>query len=478
MKAKEAGWFEVDRKGLADLMARKGVGQVVVELVSNALDQDITRCNVWLKDQGRNRATLTVIDDDPDGWADLTHSYTLFARSAKRTDAGKRGRFNLGEKLVLSLCTEAQIISTKGAVEFDARGRHASPERTEKGSVFTATIRMSANEQAAALAMVRSVIVAPGGPKLTINGEPVKPRVPVHEFETKLMTELDDDQGQLRRSVRATTVRLYDPRPGETAAILELGIPVVETGDRWHYDVQQRVPLNVERDNVTPAYLRDVRTAAANAAHGMMTAEDAKEAWATDALASPNADPEAVKAIVTKRFGERAVIYDPSDREGNLIAASKGYAVITGGSLPKGAWENVRAAEALQPAGQVTPSDSKVFMGPDGKESIPVEQWNEFEQAVGAYAIALGQELLGKIITVTLHDRLQGKMAAYGGSGLHLSRAQLPRLKFEGVTVQQAVDSLLLHEFGHDEEGNHLSDQYHGALTRLGAKLRDAKARL
>jgi 3-(3-hydroxy-phenyl)propionate hydroxylase len=32
--------------------------------------------------------------------SDLTHAFTLFAESAKKGDAEKRGRFNLGEKLV------------------------------------------------------------------------------------------------------------------------------------------------------------------------------------------------------------------------------------------------------------------------------------------------------------------------------------------------------------------------------------------
>ena len=26
--------------------------------------------------------------------------------------------------------------------------------------------------------------------------------------------------------------------------LYELGIPVVETGDKWHYSVRQKVPLN------------------------------------------------------------------------------------------------------------------------------------------------------------------------------------------------------------------------------------------
>ena len=38
----------------------------------------------------------------------------------------------------------------------------------------------------------------------------------------------------------------------------EMGIPVVPVDEnlRWHVDIGQKVPLNIERDNLTPSYLR------------------------------------------------------------------------------------------------------------------------------------------------------------------------------------------------------------------------------
>ena len=37
-------------------------------------------------------------------------------------------------------------------------------------------------------------------------------------------------------------------------------------------------------------------------------------------------------------------------------------------------------------------------------------------------------------------------------------------------TQRVEIIDLLIHEFGHDSEGNHLLSKYHDALTRLGAK--------
>ena len=84
-------------------------------------------------------------------------------------------------------------------------------------------------------------------------------------FEETLPTVIADEEGVLRKTNRKTQVRVYEPLPGETAMLYEMGIPVVDTGDRFHIDVGQKVPLNMDRDNVTPAYLRAIRVAVLNA---------------------------------------------------------------------------------------------------------------------------------------------------------------------------------------------------------------------
>ena len=65
---------------------------------------------------------VTVIDDDPDGFADLRDAYTLFAESRKKANAEQRSRFNLGEKLVLALAKSAVVETTTGSVEFTENG--------------------------------------------------------------------------------------------------------------------------------------------------------------------------------------------------------------------------------------------------------------------------------------------------------------------------------------------------------------------
>jgi DNA topoisomerase VI subunit B len=115
-------WFEVDKAGLAKILARKGLESAVFELIQNAWDEDgVTTVKVSLESIGHGRARLRVEDDAPAGFSDLSHAFTLFAESKKKANPEKRGRFNLGEKLVLAICSEAKIVTTSGLVLDDGR---------------------------------------------------------------------------------------------------------------------------------------------------------------------------------------------------------------------------------------------------------------------------------------------------------------------------------------------------------------------
>src|SRR5439155_15736349 len=145
-------WFDVDRAGLGRQAEEHGKGRLVGELVQNALDEPgVTRIDIRLAPiSGESIADLAVEDDSPEGFRDLSHAYTLFAPSRKRSDPMQRGQYNFGEKLVLAACNSASISTTRGTVVFDpAEGRIERPEnRRERGSIFVGRLRMSEDEYA------------------------------------------------------------------------------------------------------------------------------------------------------------------------------------------------------------------------------------------------------------------------------------------------------------------------------------------
>ncbi|MBI5388721.1 MAG: hypothetical protein HZA90_29010 [Verrucomicrobia bacterium] len=247
-------WFEVDKQGLARILARKGIEFAAFELIQNAWDEPgVTQVNVALEGRGRNKAFLVVEDDAPEGFQNLSHAFTLFADSAKKWNPAQRGRFNLGEKLVLAISDEVTIRTTNGGIRFDDAGRHRLRASQPKGSRIECVLRLTTAQCQTIAAQVRKLI-SPEQISTVFNGVPLARKLPLQEFRTTLPTELAAKDGLLHRVNWETTVRLFHVPEGETAMLYEMGIPVVETGDKWHCDIGQKVPLTLDRENVPPAF--------------------------------------------------------------------------------------------------------------------------------------------------------------------------------------------------------------------------------
>jgi len=362
-------WFNVDKQGLAAILERRGKFFALAELISNAWDSGTDEVSVHLDPiPGQAYATLEV-EDWGEGFADLNEANTMFARSRRANDAGKRGRFNLGEKLALAVCREARIATTTGTIYFNADGTvRRTLETRSKGTSFFAEIRMTRDEYAVVCDSIARLIPPV---QTRFNGAPIAdPAKRVAIFTTKLPTEIADADGMMRRSVRACTVEVYrdDTGPGE---VCEMGIPVVETDNGFRVNVLQKIPLNMERDNVTPAFLKSLQAALLNSVHGELDSEQAGKAWVQEAVGDARALPETVKDIIVKRFGERAVAATPGDPLANAAAEAAGFSVVHGGSLPSDVWSNVRKHGTLQSSATVfpTPTPEAIAKRNEGREA-------------------------------------------------------------------------------------------------------------
>lgn len=485
MRTQNAQWVTVDLDGLRQIAERtieaKGFGIIGAELHQNAMDSGATRCDITLrKVQGKPLAEIVVEDDGP-GFTDLTHAWTMFAPSAKKADASKAGRFNMGEKIVLAFCQSATIETTSGTVEFGPQGRsERRRSKRAKGTAFTAILRCNQAQYDQLEAFFDGLLV-PQHFSLTVNGRAIPSRTAMRTFEATLDTEIGDD---LRRTQRRCEVEVYAPLPGEAPSIFELGIPVVETGDRWHYNVLQRVPLNFERDNVRPAYLRHLRTVVLNEMHDVLDPDDTAETWVQEATSDGNCSSAALASFARKRFGDKAVASTPGNPEADHEAAANGYVVLSSRALTKGQRANLRDANLLPSSQQAFPLAGKGAYSNDPTDPlvqvVPEHEWSRAMRRIYDYAIGLGKKLLDAGIEVrfVLHpDRGRtGWRACYGhddaGSGrLDFNVSALGRGWFASG-ISEDVDALLLHEFGHHYASDHLSIDYHRALTRLGAKLK------
>jgi hypothetical protein len=192
-------WLEIDKEGLRKTLGQKDKVFLLTEMVSNAWDENITQVEVTLScpDEG-GFSWLRVTDNSPTGWADLSHSHTMFAESVKKSKSEKRGRFNAGEKDVLALAIEAKLTTVKGQVLFNEDGsRTEGTESREVGSEFVAKFQLTLEEYEHICNQAR-LLIPPKGITTLFNGNPIQHRKPCGSFTETLPMPLADKEGVMR----------------------------------------------------------------------------------------------------------------------------------------------------------------------------------------------------------------------------------------------------------------------------------------
>lgn len=472
-------WFEVSKKGLAKLVERRGKASLVLELIQNAFDEKSKDVAVVLtRPEGGRALIVSVTDDNPDGFKDLAHAYTLFAESTKLKDPEKRGRFNLGEKLFLAYCTEAEIRTTTGAFYFDEDGRHVRPsKKTKNGSIVEGRFPCTEGEYEEIRVQCQNVI-PPEGVDFWVNGFKMSRPTPLQRFHWSLQTEYADEMGVLRRTMRLTEVEVFPPLLGEPGLLFEMGIPVVTLDMPYRVNVMQRVPLNMERDNVTPAYAKAIHVAVLNHMHKDLTKAETNQPWVTDALTSDCVSKEAVEKVMTDRYGTKRVAFDPSDLEANNKATAEGYKVIHGGSLPADAWRNVRTNNVVASAGSVFPT-KHLQTSPEGVDrSVPESEWTDGMKRAVEFVKHMSRELLGHevpvdILKLPIGENIRAAFEKRTGFLFNLTRLGYDWFSEQTCGSGPGEDflALILHEFAHHYEANHLDAKFHKAQCDLGARL-------
>jgi len=473
-------WFEIDKKGLQQIQNDKNKFFIIKELVSNSFDEDINKCVLTLDFDKDKELFVNVLDDSKDGFKDLKDSYTMFAPSYKKGIVTKRGRFNVGEKFALSMFRTACITSTTGRVTFLEDGtRKKTYTKIDKGTLFMGKLPKINKSQYEDLINQSQNIIPPKDVEFLVNGKVID-RLPTYKsFIEELPSITKDDEGNLVKTKRKTEIELFKT---DEHFIYEMGIPVVSTDIGFSINVNQKIPLSKDRDNVSPSYLKKLKTYILNHTSSDLSEEETKSSWVQEAL--ENADTHAVKDVIDVRYGDDAVVFDVTDHEANKKAFADDKNVITGGSFNSQVWDNIRRTrddyeDFAKPSGSIGKYASPNMSGTRPDELLDKSKITKEMKQVISLAKKLHKKLFNQELNVEIFNEkglggnrlLATYCKGYSGSDLSFYYKTLGKDWFNLQNNKVKIMELIIHEFGHFYSGDHLSERYYDGLCEIGAKL-------
>jgi len=457
---KNVNWFEIDLKGFRELQLGKPKHHVVRELIQNAFDEQIKTCDIQTA-YSDGHVTLSVTDDSPIGFRDLADAFTLYKTTYKRKDPEKRGRFNIGEKQAFAICDIAKIVTTKGTVWFDKTGRHTSAKASKSGTTVTVQFKATQRQYEEMVDML-SYYIVPANISCKLNGAIVAHRKPIVSLSAKLLTEYDVD-GTYRRTTRTASVDVYEASEFQPPFLYEMGIPVQKIDCFFSIDIQQKIPLSVDRDSVSIAFLQDVFAEVLNTTYKLIPPELISQSWVRLGASDERASKEAVASVIKKRFGDKVVIANPFDPIANDDAISNGYKVVGGREMSKEEWDRVKENGLMQ-------SSTALFGRPSSGGDFPSVEPNEQQKKFADFAKRIAKRVMNIEVSVEFVKAGISSItrATYGDRMMTVNTSRCNGLFKDEVSSEMI--SLIVHELGH-EMGHHTQEEYHKALSRMAGAL-------
>jgi len=310
MSIQSQGWLAISTDGFAAMNAARPPEHLIKELVQNSLDSFSDAQAGWIQlSYSHDGSSLHVHCADNGSGIDNLADLRVVYLTHKTDSHLKRGRFGRGFKEALCIAREAVVVSGCEQLQFlqengeriTRQSRTAAPK---PGTRVTMQMGWSA-EVVQQLDHYFSRFLVPSGVALEVNGRRIQPRPVEHALEASLTTELYDATTQSwKKPRRRTAVHLVRCRPEETPTIYEMGIPVAEL--EWsvpfHADIQQRVPMNPNRDAVASGFGVGLHVACLPTLLEAMDEDTIKQDWVGHA--GRRCSTEVQQRILARAFGE------------------------------------------------------------------------------------------------------------------------------------------------------------------------------
>ena len=493
--------FDVSDIGMRQLHEGRPKWQLIKELIANSWDEKtVTKVKVELSSYYDGKKWTVKVTDNGAGFRDIADAYTLMAPTQKRTDSEVRGRFNIGEKEIISIAESTTVETVGQTVEFPkSGGRKVTKNNIKKGTTIECVLdveslsedreefgkqMMDAYKRLSTFITPKNisteiVINSPIGQNdfsVKLEDRNLIKSFPVGSLKTVIGMGKNN---ALRESWRSTTINVYETSNAveketeKQGSLFEMGIYIQDIDCPFDVDVMQKVPLAQNRDMVPDFYLQDIFAHILNNVAETITERDASDHWIKLAMNDKIVTPETVQIIRLKRFGEKTVIANPFDPQANEKAWSQGYDVIS----PKNLSQTER--ELFRSVGMATSSEKfgdKVTFGIPTPVKV-TESMREFSYIVRWIGTSLGRE----DFRINFEYNSGSFLAGWSTSAREMtfnisahSRKRLPKKWFEtkNFELNEKQLGIVLHELSHDNDDDRShTGKFLDMTTSLGSRL-------
>jgi hypothetical protein len=309
MTLKTQGWLAISTEGFASMNAARPPEHLIKELVQNSLDsfREGQPGRIQLSYGHWGEHFLVDCQDNGSGIDNLADLRVVYL--THKTDSHlKRGRFGRGFKEALCIAEQARVVSGYQQLEFlrennERITRQASLSDPLAGTRVSMQMPWPA-EISEQLDRYFARFLVPDGIELEVNGVLISHRCTTHCISASLSTEVYDTNSQSwKKPNRKTTIHLVPTGPDETCSIYEMGIPVaaLDWSVPYHCDIQQRVPMNPNRDAVSSGYPLKLHIACLPTLLEGMDGDTVKQDWV--GTAGRRCGEDVQRRIIERAFG-------------------------------------------------------------------------------------------------------------------------------------------------------------------------------
>ena len=446
------GRFSVSQLGMWELNIGREPWDLIKELIQNAWDEvpSTTECRVTVEPRPDENATKISVEDDGPGFRDITDAYTIMGPTYKRLDPIKRGRFNIGEKDVISVAIEAEVETVGHTVTFPRTGSRVESSNSRENGTVVRVLMPWDEEKSKELVTMLQRFLPPVNCGLFVNDRQIPPR-PAKEVRTVngLPTEKQDAPNQpIKRINRRTEIYLVEPNdPKGECWLYEMGIPVQTIDCPWDIDVMQKIPMGQQRNAVSESYLNRIYAEVLNAGHKTLAREEFRSQWVKRAIEQRlHIERQAVDATREGRYGRDKSVLGTLDSDANMRSHEAGYSVIDPGGLSKREIEVFRMHAGVKNSDEVFPTPPPPRSDYEAKPNTNQARFADWVVEVAGHC--------GLKATVRYFNEPHNTMQADCNVStttplLRFNEAHLGKKFFQPPYGSFEHWNLLLHEFGH-----------------------------